>query len=83
MRPPDNSQLKAWIRNIDTGSQEVAQWNLIKIFINIYTLISPLMSKFLNKDFFGDPYWPQDFSADLNRLPDPEALQPPSAKKHN
>jgi hypothetical protein len=39
------------------------------------------MSKFLDKDFFGDPFWPNDFGSDANRLQDPEAPQPYSAKK--
>lgn len=40
------------------------------------------MPKFLDKDFFGDPLWPQDFASDTNRLQDPEPLHSSSAKKH-
>jgi hypothetical protein len=39
------------------------------------------MSKFSDKDFFGDPIWPSDFGSENKKFQDHEALQPSSAKK--
>ena len=39
------------------------------------------MSRFFDKDFFGDPFWPNDFGFDANRLQGPEVPPPSSANK--
>lgn len=64
-------------------SQEVAKSTLIMHFIKFIFLLLGLMHKLLDKDFFGDPFWPEDFGSDHIRLQDPQVHQPSSAKKNH